>query len=118
MPRWHGDDLRVGAWSILRLGPLVGAGETWERTIDGGWLAAHPGGVLSLVCRDGRGGPVVEASVAGYAPRLPRIAYVTLQERLHRILVTSAIRRALSPQARLGPMPLSVVNSSHFARSR
>ena len=118
VPRWHGDDLRIGAWSILRLGPLVGAGETWERTIDGGWLAAHPGGVLSLVCRDGGGGPVVEASVAGYAPRLPRIAYVTLQERLHRILVTSAIRRALSPQARLVPTPLSVVNSSHFARSR
>jgi uncharacterized protein YbjT (DUF2867 family) len=98
VPRWDGDDLRVARWSILQLGPLLRKDETWQRTIDGGWLAAHPGGVLSFACRDGREGPVVEARVSGYAPRLPRMAYVVLQERLHRILVTSAIQRAVSAE--------------------
>jgi uncharacterized protein YbjT (DUF2867 family) len=92
--RWRGDDLRLAGWSILRLGPPVRDVANVQRTINGGWLAAEGGGLLSFACRDGREGPVVEAKLLGYAPRLPRIAYVLLQERVHRALVTSATRRA------------------------
>jgi hypothetical protein len=67
-----------------------------QRTIDGGWLVATPGGVLSFSCQHGSGGPVIEAGLSGYAPRLPRIAYVLVQAPLHRALIASAIRRALA----------------------
>jgi hypothetical protein len=66
-----------------------------QRTIVGGWLVATPGGVLSFSCQYSPAGPVIEASLAGYSPRLPPMAYVLVQGRLHRTLVTSAVRRAL-----------------------
>lgn len=100
VPRWHGDDLRVAGWSLLRLGPPVHDHKALRRTIDGGWLVADPGGVLSFACGQSPEGPVIQASVSGYSPRLPRRAYVKLQERVHRTLVTFAVRRAMSTAVR------------------
>jgi hypothetical protein len=94
--RWHGDELRLVGWSLLRLGPPALDMAMLQRTIDGGWLVATPGGVLSFSCQHGSGGPVIEAGLSGYAPRLPRIAYVLVQAPLHRALIASAIRRALA----------------------
>lgn len=93
--RWHGDELRLAGWTLFRLGPPVHDAATWQRTIEGGWLVANPGGVLRFSCQNSPLGPVIEASLSGYSPRLPRTAYVLVQERLHRILVTSAVHRAL-----------------------
>jgi hypothetical protein len=84
---------------------------TWQRTIDGGWLVATPGGVLSFSCQCSSGGPVLEASLSGYSPKLPRMAYVLVQERLHRTLVTAAVRRALSTR-RSGAVALRPTPSS------
>jgi uncharacterized protein YbjT (DUF2867 family) len=109
--RWHGDELRLAGWSLLRLGSPVHDAATWQRTIDGGWLVATPGGVLSFSCQCSSGGPVLEASLSGYSPRLPRMAYVLVQERLHRTLVTSAVRRALSTR-RSGDIALRPAPSS------
>jgi len=109
--RWHGDELRLAGWSLLQLGSPVHDAATLQRAIDGGWLVATPGGVLRFSCQYSSAGPVIEATLAGYAPRLPPMAYVLVQERLHRTLVTSAVRRTLSSR-RSGdvasrPMPSS-----------
>jgi uncharacterized protein YbjT (DUF2867 family) len=94
--RWHGDELRLAGWLLLRLGSPVYDAATLQRTIDGGWLVAIPGGVLRFSCQYSSAGPVIEARLSGYSPRLPRMAYVLVQEPVHRTLVTSAVRRALS----------------------
>ena len=93
--RWHGDELRLAGWSLLRLGSPVLDAATLQRTIDGGWLVAAPGGVLSFSCQPSSAGPVIEARLSGYSPRLPRVAYVLVQGPVHRTLVTSAVRRAV-----------------------
>ena len=92
----HGDELRLAGWSLLRLGSPVLDAATLQRTIDGGWLVAAPGGVLSFSCQPSSAGPVIEARLSGYSPRLPRVAYVLVQGPVHRTLVTSAVRRAVS----------------------
>ena len=93
--RWHGDELRLAGWSLLRLGSPVHDAATLQRTIDGGWLVAAPGGALSFSCQPSSAGPVIEARLSGYSPRLPRRAYVLVQGPVHRTLVTSAVRRAV-----------------------
>ena len=108
---WHGDELRLAGWTLLVLGSPVHDAATWQRTIDGGWLVAIPGGVLSFSCQYSSAGPVIEASLAGYVPRLPAMAYALVQERLHRALVTSAVRRALSTR-RSGDVVLRPARSS------
>ncbi|MHB8488679.1 MAG: NAD(P)H-binding protein [Candidatus Dormibacteria bacterium] len=112
--RWHGDELSLAGWSLLRLGSPVHDAATLERTIDGGWLVATPGGVLSFSCQYSSAGPVIEASLAGYSPRLPLIAYVLVQEPVHRALVTSAVRRALSTR-RSGDVALRSAPSSQHS---
>jgi uncharacterized protein YbjT (DUF2867 family) len=97
--RLHGDELRLAGWSLLRLGSAVHDGATLRRTIDGGWLVAAPGGVLSFSCHPSTSGPVIEARLSGYSPRLPHMAYVVVQARLHRALVTSAVRHAVDSSA-------------------
>lgn len=102
--RWRGDDLRLAGRSMLRLGPPRYAAGTQQRSIEGGWLAADAGGVLWFSCEHGRQSPVIAARLSGYAPRLPRMAYLLVQERMHRALVRSAIRRTLSADIpRLAP---------------
>ncbi len=96
VPHWRGDDLRLAGLSLLRLGPAVHDADVCRRTIEGGWLAAHRGGTLSFECSEGVDGPVVVATLKGYAPRLPRAAYALLQEPLHRTLVASAVRHTVA----------------------
>lgn len=110
---WRGDDLRLAGRPMLRLGPPRYATGTRQRSIEGGWLAAEAGGVLWFSCEHGRQGPVIAAGVSGYAPRLPRIAYLLVQARLHRALVTSAVRRALSADS---PRPRTIAQGGGSAR--
>ncbi|GEM_PF-304654 len=93
--RWHGNDLRLAGWLLIRLGPWEQVGSVRRHSIDGGWLVADPGGEISFACLEGRDGPVVEASLSGYAPRFPRPVHELLQERVHRALIASSVRRAV-----------------------
>ncbi|MDQ2960341.1 MAG: hypothetical protein M3R48_04735, partial [Candidatus Dormibacteraeota bacterium] len=102
MLHWRGDDLRLAGWSVLRLGPPRYAAGIHQRSIEGGWLAADAGGVLWFSCEQGQQGPVIAARLSGYVPRLRRTAYLLVQERMHRALVRSAIRRTLSAGIRRG----------------
>ncbi len=102
--RWRGEDLRLAGRSMLRLGEPRSIGGAQQRSIDGGWLAAGAGGVLAFSCEQGRRGPVLVAKVSGYAPRLPRSAYATFQEPVHRAVVSSAVRRALAAEIRSKPL--------------
>ncbi len=106
--RWKGGDLRLGPWSLIRLGEandVHGFGPTIVRTIDGGWLAAVRGGQLVLACRPDLGRSVVEAGIVGYTPRLPKPVYRLVQAPIHRTLVTRAVRRAVS-ETRAAPVPV------------
>ncbi len=97
--RWHGDELRLGPWPLLRLSrrsDLGGDPPIITRAIDGGALAARPGGELVVGCRPDLGGHVVEARLVEYAPRLPWLAYLLVQAPLHRLLVKRAVHRAVA----------------------
>lgn len=106
--RWERGDLRLGPWSMIRLGEaheVAGAGPTIARTIDGGWLAAARGGQLVLACSPGPGPSAVEAGLAGYTPRLPKALYLLVQAPIHRALVARAVRRAVRESPSV-PVPL------------
>jgi uncharacterized protein YbjT (DUF2867 family) len=93
--RWHGNELRLAGWSLIRLGPWEQVGNVRRHSIDGGWLVADPGGVISFACLAGGDGPVVEASLSDYAPRFPRLVYSLVQGPVHRALLASSVRRAV-----------------------
>lgn len=97
--RWHGDELRLCRLPVVRLGPTTidaGADTTVRREIRGGLLTAGEGGELSLSCRVGSGSPVIEARLTGYAPRLPRLLYLAVQEPVHRVLIGIAVHRTIA----------------------
>jgi uncharacterized protein YbjT (DUF2867 family) len=106
--RWDGGDFRLGPWSVIRLAEahdVDGAGPTVVRDIDGGWLAAAPGGQFVIACRPGPGSSVLETRLVGYAPRLPKPLYLLVQAPMHRALMTRAVRRAVG-RKRAAPAPV------------
>jgi len=81
--------LVAGPVELLRFGaPQTGAtGVMWP--IEGGVLAAAPGGRLRVLIEDGR----LVARVEGYRPRLPRPVYSATQLLLHHALVRLVLLR-------------------------
>jgi len=81
--------LVTGPFELLRFGePQTGAaGVMWP--IEGGLLAAEPGGRLRVFVEEGR----LVARVEGYRPALPRPLYAATQLPLHHALVRLVLLR-------------------------
>ncbi len=81
--------LVAGPVELLRFGAAqtTPAGVTWQ--IEGGVLAAEPGGRLRVFVEDGR----LTARVEGYRPALPRPVYTATQLVLHHALVRMVLLR-------------------------
>jgi hypothetical protein len=81
--------LRLGPLELIRFGaPATGdRGVSWP--IEGGLLAAAPGGTLDVTSVDGR----LEARLAGYRPVLPMPVYDATQRPLHHALVRLQLLR-------------------------
>ena len=94
--------LRIGPLELIRFGPprTSAHGVSWP--IEGGLLAAAPGGRFDITSEDGR----LRATLDGYRPRLPRALYEKTQLRLHHGLVRVQLLR-LAEFAPLGE-PASV----------
>lgn len=73
------DSIALGPFALLRFGPpaVTGQGVTWP--IEGGLLAARPGGQWRIEATGGR----VEVVATGYAPRLPRPIYDLTHLQVH-----------------------------------
>ncbi len=103
-PTW----LRLGSLDLLRFGePRVSASAV-EWPIEGGVLAAAPGGAWTVRSGGGR----LVATVAGYRPRLGRRLYSVTQLAVHRLLV-----RLYLLQAR-GREPVPGMRAARDARRR
>ena len=87
--RARNDALYAGPVELLRFGPprTNERGVTW--TIEGGALAAAPGGRLRLYIDDGR----LVARVEAFRPALPRPVYATTQLLVHHALVRLVLLR-------------------------
>jgi hypothetical protein len=78
----RGNALVLGPLELLRFGQPVVRRSAVEWPIDGGLLAAGPGGSLRIEAARGR----LAASVDGYRPSLPRPLYALTQLPLHHLL--------------------------------
>ena len=97
------DLLLAGFVPLLRFGPRlteIGPDSVGCRyPIQGGLLAARPGGDLVITQRTG-GDPELSLTVTGYAPRLGnggragRLLYTTLQRRVHAAAACRFLQRA------------------------
>ena len=98
---WSGDDLRLGPWSVVRLGGVRddASDASIARSILGGTLTGAPGGSMVLSGHPHDDPPSVEVQLTGYQPRLLRLLYLRIQEPLHRALVERAVRRAVTSTA-------------------
>jgi RDD family len=87
--RFRDGALRLGPWELLRFGPPAtdSRGVTWP--IQGGLLAAGPGGHFEVRSDDGR----LVAKVDGYRPALPMPIYAATQLPIHHALVRMQLLR-------------------------
>ncbi len=97
LARWRGDSLMLGPICILRFGPLrvhgvAGFTAAAERAIDGGLIARRPGGTMWYRVRRDDNDLLLTTGLAGFIPRLPRIAFQMLQSPLHRATIRHAMR--------------------------
>jgi hypothetical protein len=111
LTRWDGDSLMLGWTCVLRLGPLemqslAGFSAAAGRAILGGWIARRPGGSIWYRVRPHGDGLVLIAGLSGFFPRLPKLAFRTIQAPLHR----ATIRRAVGDLA-------AVLDTSRVASS-
>jgi hypothetical protein len=87
--RVRGRALCLGSLELLRFGPAETAAQSVSWPIEGGLLAAAPGGRLDLRSTDGR----LVATVVGYRPRLPLSLYKLTQLQVHHALVRLQLLR-------------------------
>lgn len=76
------NSFRLGPLELLRFGRPMVTKAAVEWPIEGGYLAASPGGSWRLEVLNGR----LVASASGYQPRLPRAIYILTQLPVHRLL--------------------------------
>lgn len=87
--RFRDGALRLGPWELLRFGPPATdpRGVIWP--IQGGLLAAGPGGRFEVSWRDGH----LAAKVDGYRPALPPAMYALTQLPVHHALMRLQLLR-------------------------
>jgi hypothetical protein len=79
---WRPWELHLGPLQLLRFGPPQAVPNGWAWPIEGGLLAAQPGGSTGVASRPGE----IGAFMKDYRPRLPGILYRVTQLRVHRLL--------------------------------
>jgi len=80
--RPRGTSLRLGPVELLRFGRPVVTKSAVEWPIEGGWLAASPGGRWRIEAEDGR----LTATADGYRPMLPKPIYALTQLQVHHLI--------------------------------
>jgi hypothetical protein len=80
--RPRGDSLRLGPIELLRFGPPVVTKSAVKWPIEGGMLAAAPGGHWRIEAENGR----LTATAEGYRPMLPKTIYALTQLQLHHLI--------------------------------
>ena len=83
------DALSLGPVELIRFGHPRTDTHAVSWPIEGGLLAASPGGTLDVDASDG----VIVATVTGYRPRLPRPLYEAIQVPIHHAISTLQLRR-------------------------
>jgi hypothetical protein len=79
---WRRWELHVGPLQLLRFGQPLVRPNGWAWPIEGGLLAARPGGTTGVASRPGE----ISTFMEDYRPRLPGALYRLTQLRVHRLL--------------------------------
>ncbi len=95
----RGQALCLGPLTLLRFGPAEDTADGVRWPIQGGLLAARPGGEIGLRWIDGR----LEARVCGYTPRLPMPVYRLTQLPIHRTVTRLFLLRMRGRDPLPGP---------------
>jgi RDD family len=96
--KFRDETLRLGPWELLRFGPPATDSQSVYWPIQGGLLAAGPGGRFEVSSRDGR----LAAKVDGYRPALPLPVYALTQLPVHHALVRLQLLRLRGRQPSAG----------------
>jgi hypothetical protein len=102
LARMRGNSIVLGPLTLLRFGTPKVTRNAVDWPIEGGLLAASPGGRWRVQVSGGR----VEATVNGYAPRLPRIIYSLTHLQVHQLFTRLYLLRLRGPEPAPG-MPAS-----------
>lgn len=80
--RPRGNSLRLGPIELLRFGSPTVTNTAVDWPIEGGMLAASPGGRWRIEAKDG----MLTATADGYRPTLPKMIYASTQLHLHHLI--------------------------------
>ena len=97
--RMRRNSVVVGPLELLRFGAPTVTRDAVEWPIEGGLLARHAGGALRVQSLDGK----AEATVTGYAPRLPRPVYSLSQLHAHLLFTRLFLLRLRGREPAPGP---------------
>ena len=95
--RFKGQTITLGPLELLRFGAPVTTRNSVTWPIEGGLLARRPGGQWRIQAT----GRMVDATVTGYVPRLPRLLYVLSHLHVHLLFTRTFLLRLRGRE----PMP-------------
>ena len=99
LAHFRGNSVVTGPFELLRFGKPKVTRDKVEWPIDGGLLARHAGGTLRVRVAAGR----AEATVTGYAPRLPRPVYALSHQQVHLLFTRLFLLRLHGREPAPGP---------------
>jgi hypothetical protein len=94
LARMRGNSIVLGPFTLLRFGTPKVTRNAVDWPIEGGLLAASSGGRWRVQASGGR----VEATVNGYAPRLPRLIYSFTHLQVHQLFTRLYLLRLRGPE--------------------
>jgi len=95
LARFRDGSIMLGPLTLLRFGPPKVTRNAVDWPIEGGLLARRAGGNWRLQAATGR----VEATVAGYTPRLPRPIYAATHMQVHQLFSRLYLLRLRGPDS-------------------